>query len=349
VPSIPARTLAWLLALAFTTAGCGGEGGSAPSASTSPIKVHAGLVGSVSDAAFFIAREKGYFVEQLIDLDIQRFQSAADMTPLLGTDQLQVGGGAPSAGLFNAMARDIPLKIVADKGNVDPGHGYEAMVVRKDLWDKGSIRTPADLRGKKIALASRNITPEVTLDTFLKTGGLTVKDVTVVPMAFPDMVNALANGSIDVGVPVEPFATLAVSKGVGVIWHRTDEIVPGHENAVVLFSPSFAANRDAARRFMVAYLKGARDYNDVFTKKSLSTKEEIVQILIRNTTVKDASLYDKMVMPGIDPNGRARKSSLVTDQDWFLQSGAQKAKTDLDKAVDNQFSDWAVQKLGTYK
>jgi NitT/TauT family transport system substrate-binding protein len=100
---------------------------------------------------------------------------------------------------------------------------------------------------------------------------------------------------------------------------------------------------------MLAYLKGARDYNDVFTKGSTAKKAEIVQILVKNTSVKDSALYDKMVMPGIDPNGRARKASLSTDQDWFLAAGSQKTKADLDKAVDNQYADWAAQRLGTYK
>jgi NitT/TauT family transport system substrate-binding protein len=334
--------------VSLAIAACGTPNSAAgPSPSPTQIKLQVGLIGSVSDSAFFIAVERGYFKDQLIELEIQRFQSAADMTPLLGTEQLQIGGGAPSAGLFNAMARDIPLKIVADKGNIDPGHGYEAMVVRKDLADK--IKTAADLKGRKIALAQRNITPEVTLDTFLRTGGLTVKDVTIQTMAFPDMVTALGNGAIDVANPIEPFATLAVSKGFGVIWHRTDEIAPGHENGVVLFSPNFAGNNDAARRFMLAYLKGARDYNDVFTKGNTARKADIVQILVKNTSVKDAALYDKMVMPGIDPNGRARKASLSTDQDWFLAAGSQKTKADLDKAVDNQYADWAAQRLGTYK
>lgn len=338
--------VAWLLG-AFACGG--GTGSTGPSPSATPAKLQIGLIGSASDSAFFIAIDKGYFKEQLIELEIQRFQTAADMVPLLGTEQLQVGGGAPSAGLFNAVARDIPLKIVADKGNVDPGHGYEAMIVRKDLWDRGAIKSAADLKGRKIALASLNITPEVSLDTFLKTGGLTVKDVQVVAMPFPDMVQALANGAIDVAVPIEPFATQAVSRGAGVIWHREDEVVPGHENGVVLFSPNLARNKDLARRFMLAYIKGARDYNDVFTKKVSAKHDEIVQILARNTTVKDVSLYDKMAMPGIDANGRARKASLAVDQDWFLQSGAQKLKADLDKVVDNQYADWAVQRLGTYR
>jgi NitT/TauT family transport system substrate-binding protein len=85
-----------------------------PKASGGSTKVALGQVGGLSDAAFFIAAEKGYFREQGIELEVSRFASAAQMVAPLGAGQLDVGGGAPSAGLLNAMAREVPLKIVAD-------------------------------------------------------------------------------------------------------------------------------------------------------------------------------------------------------------------------------------------
>jgi len=271
------------------------------------------------------------------------------MIPLLGTGKLDVGAGAPSVGLFNAITRDVPLKIVADKGNLAPGHGYEAMIVRKALWDKGTIRSPSDLKGQTIAIASRGIVPEVTLDTFLRTGGLTVNDVKIVTLPFPDMVTALANGAVDLANAIEPFATQAVARGVGVIWHRTDEIAPNKQVGVILYGPDFARKTDVARRFMLAYIKGARDYNDAFIKNQPAARADLVRILARNTPVKDLSLYDRMVMPGMDPNGKVNVKSLSTDQDWFLQYGGQKQRVDLRSAVDSSFTDWAVQKLGPYK
>jgi NitT/TauT family transport system substrate-binding protein len=344
------RSLA--LGFAIAVAACGWGGGQANPQSTAtaaPASVQAGIVGSVSDAALFIAQDKGYFKEQNLTVTFQRFQSAALMTPALGRGQLEVGAGAPSAGLFNAMARDIDVRIVADKGNIKRGHGYEAYVIRKQLWDSGAIRTPADLRGKTISLAAQGITPEANLDRFLRTGGLSVKDVKIVSLGFADMVPALANGSVDMAAPIEPFATQAESKGIGHIWKRTDELQPGHELGVLIYSADFAKKTDVARRFMLAYLKAARDYDDAFDKKIAAKRADIVKILAANTTVKDVALYDQMVMPGIDGNGALNKMSLKDDQDWFLQYGGQKQKADLDKATDVSFAGWAAQKLGAYR
>jgi NitT/TauT family transport system substrate-binding protein len=342
------RRLALGIALATIACGGGQPATSTPATST-PINVTVGIVGSVSDSALFIAQDRGYFKDQSVTVSFQRFQSAALMTPALGTGQLDVGAGAPSAGLFNAMARDIDVRIVADKGNVKPGHGYEAYVIRKQLWDAGAIKGPADLKGKTIALAAPAITPEADLDRFLRTGGISVKDVRLVSLAFPDMVTALANGSVDMAAPIEPFATQAESKGVGRIWKRTDETVPGHELGVLIYSAAFAKQTDAARRFMLAYLKGARDYNDAFDRKNAASRSDIVRILVANTSVKEAALYDQMVMPGIDPNGQLNMQSLRDDQDYFLSAGEQKQKADLDKNVDGSFAKWAAQKLAPYR
>src|SRR5438105_15946146 len=75
-----------------------------------------GITGNSADAALFIAQDRGYFKEQGLKLSYTRVQSANDTVAPLGAGQLEIGGGAISAGLFNAMARGVEVKIVADKG-----------------------------------------------------------------------------------------------------------------------------------------------------------------------------------------------------------------------------------------
>lgn len=322
----------------------------APPAAPTITKINYGEIGGTSDAGIYIANDKGYFREQGIELESARFQTAAEMVAPLATGQLDVGGGAPGAGLMNAFSRDIALKIVADKGNLNRGYGFQAVMTRKDLWDSGAVRGPADLRGRTIAMPARDITPEVTLDTYLRGGGLTVAEVNVATMPFPDMATALANRSIDAALPIEPFVTQIVEREIGVILTRNDDVTPEQQVAVILYSPKFAEEKpELARRFMVAYVKGLRDYNDAFGKKDEAKKTEVVAILVGNTAVKDPTLYDKMVMPGLNPNGRVNIESLEQSQTWWVAKGSQQAKVDLSKVVDHQFVDWAVQQLGPYR
>jgi NitT/TauT family transport system substrate-binding protein len=315
-------------------------------ATPAPVTVKFGQVGSVSDAAIFIADAKGYFKEQGITLEAVPFTSAAQMVGPLGTNDLQAGGGAPSAGLYNSVDRGVQLRIVADKGSLTPGHGYEAVIVRKGL--AGTVHAAKDMKGLKISIAARDIVPEYSLDAFLRTGGLTIKDVEVVPLSFPDMVPAMANGAIDVAVPTEPTVTRILDAGTGVLITRTDVVVPGEQTAVILFSEKFAQDKDAATRFMVAYLKGARFYADAFDKKDPAKRTEAIDIIAKATRL-DAGLIARVVLPGIDPNGKVNVESLDAAQKYFVAKGTQTKALDMSKIVDQSFAQEAVRRLGAYQ
>ena len=60
----------------------------------------------------------------------------------------------------------------------------------------------------------------------------------------------------------------------------------------MMFSPGFAKT-DAAKRFMVAYLKGVRDYNDALKEGHLAgpNADEVVAVLTEYTPIKDAAIY----------------------------------------------------------
>src|ERR1044071_9029747 len=66
---------------------------------------------TISDAPIVIAEAKGYYREQGIRTSIANLVTGAQMVAPLGTGQIDVAAAATSAGLFNAAARGIGLKI----------------------------------------------------------------------------------------------------------------------------------------------------------------------------------------------------------------------------------------------
>jgi len=329
-----------------TAAASAPSGAATATPTLSPVTVKFGQVGGLSDAAIFIADAKGFFKAQGITFESTPFASAALMVAPLSTNEIQVGGGAPSAGLFNAVDRGINLRIVADKGSLLPGHGYEAVIVRKEL--AGKVTSAKDLKGLKVSIASRDIVPEYSLDQYLRSGGLTIKDIDVVPLAFPDMIVALRNGSVDVAVPIEPHVTRIANEGIGQIIGRTDAVVPNEQTAVILFSEKFAQQRDVAVRFMNAYLQGARYFNDAFDKKDATKRADAVAILAKATNI-DPALFEKMVLPGLDPDGKVNVQSLNSAQQYFVAKGSQTKAIDLTKVVDLSFAEEAAKQLGPYR
>jgi len=180
--------------------------------------------------------------------------------------------------------------------------------------------------------------------TILKELGM--RTVVALPLAFPDQVKALANKSIDASVTTEPFIQDILAKDVGVVFKRMDEFIPNQQTAVVMFSPKFASNTDLATRWMVAYVKGVRMFNDAFTKKIPAARDEAVDLLVKRTDLKDKAGYDKAVMPGIDPDGKLNVDDLKAQQDFYIAQGEQKDRIDVEKTVDASLTEAAVKTLG---
>lgn len=310
--------------------------------------VRGSLLGGTQDGFWWVANERGYLREQGINFETTSFRSGAEMVAPLSNGQLDVGRGAVSAGLFNAIASGVPLKAVSDSASDIPGRGSVGLVVRQDLWDGGAIAVPADLKGRRVALAGVGVATETSLQTFLQSGGISFSDLDVAIMSFADMLTALATKTIDVAAAVEPTRTLAEVNGLGHVWINTDAMLPGHVIAVLMYSPKFATDQpDLATRLMVAYLRAVRDFTEGFVKNEPTARQAVVDILVRNTSL-DQELYDRMTLPVADPNGQFPTDSLDLDQDYFLSRGEQTQRIDVAQVVDMHYAEDAVRILGPY-
>jgi NitT/TauT family transport system substrate-binding protein len=321
-----------------------------PTAVPAPVAVRLGSLGSVTDAGFFIGLDRGYFREQGLDVDLIPFDSAARMVAPLGAGQLEVGGGSHSTGLFNAIARNIDIRLVADKGSAPAGYGFQALLFRKDLVDSGQLRTPADLRGMRIGISARGTSGEPDIAAWVQPYGMTLDDVEMVELPFPEHAAAFVGRTLDASMNIEPFVTFIADQGTGSIYERLDTFVPGEQIAEVIYSGQFATEQpDAARRFMVAYLKAVRDYNDAFSRNDATKRQQIIATLTQRTTVKDLALYDRMSMPGLQPDGRINVARVAAHQDFWVATAQQQARVNLDTVIDQRFADAAVQALGPYR
>jgi NitT/TauT family transport system substrate-binding protein len=319
-----------------------------PSASGPLTKVSVGVVASSSDGGIFIAQDRGYFKDQGIEVDTQRFNTLVDMVAPVGAGQLDIAAGGLAAGLYNAIGRDVQVRIVADKGSApSPQWDFAALMLRKDVADK--VKDYKDLKGLTLVTSGKGNSPEVALATALKKGGLTLKDINFQQMGFPDMVTAMANKGIDGGIVIEPFVSSIEAKGDGVRWKGNLDIFGHNEQiAVIAYGQKLFGNQDLGRRWMTAYIKGLRDYNDAFGPKKKGY-DDVVNVLVKNTSVKDPKIYAQMKPAGLDPNGKLDVASMQEDIDYYVQAGYMKEKPDLAKLVDPSFQEYAVQQLGPYQ
>ncbi|KKB34202.1 ABC transporter substrate-binding protein [Bacillus thermotolerans] len=348
-----------LMAFLFIVSGCvqpetGGNSGSNtgehPSGDLAPLEKKTTVIiaedGAASGAGFYIAKEKGYFEDYNIEVKFAQFANSDDMLPALASGEVDIAGGVSTASFFNAIAQGIDVKIIADKGHNVEGKSYFSFVIGKDQQDE--IKEYADFKGKRIAVSTKNGVDDYIFEQMIAHGGLTADDVEFVLMPdFGSMLGAVSNGSIDAALQIEPFITQGTEKGIHVRFGDTTDYAPEAQIAMVLGSPQFVRDKDVSVRFMAAYLKGVRDYNDAFIKGE--NKDEIITIMTKHTALKDPGLWEKVSVTGLDPNGHMYVDDIKNQYDMYKANGAIRGNVDLDKAIDTTLTDEAIEIIGTYE
>jgi NitT/TauT family transport system substrate-binding protein len=316
-------------------------------------QVKIGIARTMSDVGYYVADAMGYFKDEGIEVSMTPFNSAAQMMAPLGIGDLDVGGGTVSAGFYNSIGRGINTKIVADQSSMKPGYGYSSLMVRKDLVDSGRFKTIADLKGMKVAIGAPGTGTASALNETLKTGGLKYGDVDVVYLGFPEHLPAFLNKGIDAAISNEPTMTLEIEQGAAVRIVGNDVTYPDQQTAVVFYSERFIKNRhDVAERFMRAYIRGVRLYNDALKDGRLAgpAANQIIPILTKYTSTKDEAMFRRIIPSAVNPNGEVNLTGLKRDLTFFRELGLIESKdVSADGVVDGSFVKAAVSRLGPYK
>src|SRR4051812_27942717 len=142
-----------------------------------------------------IARIRGYFRDVGIDLQDEHFTSGAQQTPLLASGQLDVGSTSVQSAHFNAVSRGVALRLVVDKGHLEPGANTQAVVLRADLVPGGEPPPIAEIRGRTMAISTdpKQGGTGFGVARMLATVGLTLDDVDWKLMPNRDMADFIAN------------------------------------------------------------------------------------------------------------------------------------------------------------
>ncbi|HLH23787.1 MAG TPA: ABC transporter substrate-binding protein [Chloroflexota bacterium] len=317
----------------------------APAVGPAPAtQVKVGTIAAINDAGLYLALDRGYFAAEGLDVELVPFRASADMIPLMGNGQLDVGSGAAIPSIFNAISRGVALRIVGDKGSY-LGSCTPALVVRRSLAD--TVHTLDDLAGRKVAVVNLNVATHLDLVKGLEAAGVPLDRVEVVAIPFPEMNTALANGAVDAALLSEPFLTQGAEQGISSQLLCGEDLNPGRQYAMLTYAPHFVADeRAAGERLMLAYLRGVRDYTDAMRKGI--DRDAVIDVLVRYAPA-DPDLYRRMRPVDLDPDGRPNRASIAFDQATLLRLGAIQQPVDLDAVIDSSFVDYALARLGPYR
>jgi NitT/TauT family transport system substrate-binding protein len=349
-PAVPPPTGASAASSAAVSAPAGAPSAAAGALAGAPDVVHVGVLQITVEAGLYIALQRGYFAEVGLAPELISFDSGTRALPALAAGHADATSGGFSPAFVNAIQRGVDVKMVASMASNEVDANSSFLILRKDLFDSGQVRDYADLRGRSIAIppGMRPGLGEYMMARAIGRGGLTLNDVELMPLPFGDMVPALGNRTIDAAHVSEPLSTVAVDRGIGVKWKAASDYLPGVTPTMLTYGPGLLDKApDTGQRLMLAYLRGARDYNNAF--KYGIGRPEIVQILTEYTTVKVPALYDRMGMSYIPPDGTINIASLADQLAYYVETGGLPDGTSLATLIDDRFREAAVQRLGPYQ
>jgi NitT/TauT family transport system substrate-binding protein len=293
----------------------------------------------LSFAPLAIAKAEGSFEAHGLDVELIHSSGNNEATSALIRGELDVSAGMLRPAEFNAIARGVSVRLVADKGNYGPGPCVSAALLAHPAFLRtGNPDSPEHLRGARVAPTPLSFA-EYVLETFVNSRGLELSDLNLRRLPEPAAETALEEGSLDFQDIVEPYLTRALRTGRVVVWKPVRDIVPGSQLAAIFYGPSLLTkNRDAGRRFMVAYLEGVRQYNRGKTSRN-------VEIISKETGL-DPGLVREACWQPINGDGKINAESVLHFERWAVRRGFLSAPVPPEKFWDPSFVDAANRILG---
>ncbi|MGE7272434.1 ABC transporter substrate-binding protein [Brevibacillus panacihumi] len=252
--------LSALLSVGLVGCGGGNAGSSAPSqpaegsnqaaqpaenASKTPLKVT--LPTWTGYGPLFLAKEKGFFEKHGLNVELSTIEGLAERKAALAGGQ--VDGMATALDVQVTLAASgVPMQVV---WLLDDSYGGDGIIA------KNEIKTPADLKGKKVAF-EQGSTSHLLLLTALKQANLTDKDVEMVQMSAGDAGAAFVAGQVDAAVTWEPWLSKASQADGGVL--VTTKELSGIIVDTVGFRKDVIEKRPDDVKAFVAAMAEAMDY-----------------------------------------------------------------------------------------
>ncbi len=314
----------------FILTGC-----SAPVTPTNPptatplvhVKLPMGYIPNVQYAPFYVAIERGYFKEKGIEIEFD-YSSETDGVSLVGANKLQFAVVSGEQVLL-ARAQNLPVVYVAA--------WYQKYPVSIISMAANNIKSPMDLRGKKIGLPGLYGASYIGLRALLYAAGIQEKDTTLDSIGY-NQVEILATGHEDAVVGYaanEP--VLLRSKGYAINEMRVSDFVQLASNGIITNETTIAQNPDLVRNFVSAFRQGLQDtINDPDTAYDISTKyvdnlkqaDPIVQKQILGTSIE---LWRAPVLGQSDATAWENMQKVLLDMKLYTDP------LDLKKAFTNEF------------
>ncbi len=313
------------------------EPGEEPTNTVEPIDIKVGIYNLASYAPLYFAQAEGYFAEQGLNVELVPFTPGPEITVALIQGDIDVNGNSVNLATFKAVAAGTGVRIVADKGFYDPnGCTNAGLMVRNEILDSGQLDDLNNINDLIVQTSPAEVYVNFTLDILLEPIGLHFEDLGGVDVPLANRMEALQNGALDVATVGEPGITRMLNAGIARVWVGYEDVIPGAQLGLIAFGPTITLeNREAGNRFMLAYLRGVRLYNEGKTDRNVELMAEFTQL--------DPEEVRQMCWQSFTSDGSINADSMIAFQAWSVGKGLIEAVVPVEEFWDGSFLEFADQ------
>ena len=247
-----------------------------PTSSDAQDKLRVGLSSiSATSGSIWVAEEKGLFKKHGIDAEVIIIGGGASRVVsslIAGEIQFSVGGGDA---VIRAALRGAETVLAASPLKT----GLQRLMVRPD------IKTPAELKGKKVGITRFGSASHWVLQLFLRKWGMRSEDIQMVQLgSSPAMFASLEKGGIDGAVFTIPTFFVAEDRGYRILADPVELDIYYLQNSVDSTKALLRQKHDQTVRFVKGICEGL-----AFFKKN---KQESLAVLQKKLRIQSAQEKD---------------------------------------------------------
>ncbi len=286
-------------------------------------KLRVGYVPEPAHGLYFVAKEKGYFKDAGVDVELFQFGSAVEGISALKANKLDVGTfGTTAPLLFISKGTDFTFF-----GGMMIGG--QAIVAKAERYAELSVKDINVFKGKKIGLVKLS-TGDVVFRGALKKAGIDVKkDLTYVEFG----------SAVDAGLLWPPHFSLAEkSSGLKVV-HYLEEYYPKYTCCrIVANTKQFNADKDTYKRFLVGLIKAYRFFK--------TNQEDTVKIITRNLKIDEDIVRNETYIQKVsDSNPDPLRKGILDFWQNILQAGYIQQDYPVDKQINTDVYRQALEEV----
>jgi NitT/TauT family transport system substrate-binding protein len=278
-----------------------------------------------------IARHKGYYKAEGIDIVFQVAKGGADAAKQVGLGNVDIGNSIGDTPII-VRANGVTVKGVALLG----GRTLTQITARKSA----NVKSFKDLKGKKIGVLSFQDTTFYNLLGVLKSAGLDKNDASIQSVGVSGVVKLMISGDVDAISGVPEWTAAIEAAGVPVDIYEIDSVFPAMAQAIIASDDNIKQRPQMIRGVIRATIKALKEVMDDPAQAARDYVAAVPQHKGKEKQIEDIMRrYNRLIYQIDNPAelGKFDEKRMLSVQKFYVDNGVIEKAVPIKDTYTNQF------------